>query len=71
MEAPPPWQMRPASGADSSVQYAFYQPAAHRWRETDFFPCSVTCGGGESAALRRQGRSQSWLTPGCGGQATS
>ncbi|KAM3590519.1 uncharacterized protein V6R79_011056 [Siganus canaliculatus] len=34
------------SGADSVVQYIFYQPIIHRWRETDFFPCSVTCGGG-------------------------
>ncbi|KAF3698002.1 ADAMTS-like protein 1 [Channa argus] len=34
------------SGADSVVQYMFYQPIIHRWRETDFFPCSVTCGGG-------------------------
>ncbi|XP_041635519.1 ADAMTS-like protein 1 isoform X2 [Cheilinus undulatus] len=35
-----------ASGADSVVQYIYYQPIVHRWRETDFFPCSVTCGGG-------------------------
>ncbi|XP_051799612.1 ADAMTS-like protein 1 isoform X3 [Acanthochromis polyacanthus] len=34
------------SGADSVVQYIYYQPIIHRWRETDFFPCSVTCGGG-------------------------
>ncbi|XP_041841021.1 ADAMTS-like protein 1 isoform X3 [Melanotaenia boesemani] len=34
------------SGADSMVQYIYYQPIIHRWRETDFFPCSVTCGGG-------------------------
>ncbi|XP_077445065.1 ADAMTS-like protein 1 isoform X1 [Stigmatopora argus] len=33
-------------GADSVIQYIFYQPIVHRWRETDFFPCSVTCGGG-------------------------
>eukprot|EP00071_Canis_lupus_P022751 XP_013973261.1 ADAMTS-like protein 1 isoform X2 [Canis lupus familiaris] len=32
--------------ADSSVQFIFYQPIIHRWRETDFFPCSATCGGG-------------------------
>ncbi|XP_030193721.1 ADAMTS-like protein 1 isoform X1 [Gadus morhua] len=32
--------------ADSVVQYIFYQPIVHRWQETDFFPCSVTCGGG-------------------------
>ncbi|XP_069026392.1 ADAMTS-like protein 1 [Embiotoca jacksoni] len=35
-----------ASDADSVVQYIYYQPIIHRWRETDFFPCSVTCGGG-------------------------
>ncbi|XP_057193723.1 ADAMTS-like protein 1 isoform X2 [Triplophysa rosa] len=34
------------NGADSVVQFIFYQPIMHRWRETDFFPCSVTCGGG-------------------------
>ncbi|XP_070794688.1 ADAMTS-like protein 1 [Pituophis catenifer annectens] len=32
--------------ADSTVQFIFYQPIIHRWRETDFFPCSVSCGGG-------------------------
>ncbi|XP_043917142.1 ADAMTS-like protein 1 [Protopterus annectens] len=31
---------------DSVVQFIFYQPISHRWRETDYFPCSVTCGGG-------------------------
>ncbi|KAK3567378.1 hypothetical protein QTP86_019893, partial [Hemibagrus guttatus] len=35
-----------ASGTDSVVQFIYYQPIIHRWRETDFFPCSVTCGGG-------------------------
>ncbi|XP_061664181.1 ADAMTS-like protein 1 isoform X2 [Syngnathoides biaculeatus] len=39
-------QVQFASGPDSVVQYLFYQPIVHRWRETDFFPCSVTCGGG-------------------------
>ncbi|XP_032439407.1 ADAMTS-like protein 1 isoform X4 [Xiphophorus hellerii] len=34
------------SVADSGIQYIYYQPIIHRWRETDFFPCSVTCGGG-------------------------
>nr|XP_029503622.1 ADAMTS-like protein 3 [Oncorhynchus nerka] len=28
------------------VQFLFYQPIRYQWRETDFFPCSVTCGGG-------------------------
>ncbi|XP_058024805.1 ADAMTS-like protein 1 isoform X2 [Ahaetulla prasina] len=32
--------------ADSTVQFIFYQPIIHQWRETDFFPCSVSCGGG-------------------------
>ncbi|XP_047676531.1 ADAMTS-like protein 1 isoform X1 [Tachysurus fulvidraco] len=35
-----------ASGTESVVQFIYYQPIIHRWRETDFFPCSVTCGGG-------------------------
>uniref|UniRef100_A0A7N6FC88 ADAMTS-like 3 n=1 Tax=Anabas testudineus TaxID=64144 RepID=A0A7N6FC88_ANATE len=28
------------------VQFLFYQPIGYQWRETGFFPCSVTCGGG-------------------------
>ncbi|XP_078071427.1 ADAMTS-like protein 1 [Mustelus asterias] len=31
---------------ESIVQFFFYQPIIHQWRETDFYPCSVTCGGG-------------------------
>ncbi|DAA17414.1 TPA: hypothetical protein BOS_20625 [Bos taurus] len=31
---------------DSVVQFFFYQPIGHQWRQTDFFPCAVTCGGG-------------------------
>ncbi|XP_069078673.1 ADAMTS-like protein 3 isoform X1 [Pleurodeles waltl] len=31
---------------DSLVQFFFYQPISHQWRQTDFFPCTVTCGGG-------------------------
>ncbi|XDA85830.1 hypothetical protein R6Z07F_015583 [Ovis aries] len=31
---------------DSVVQFFFYQPISHQWRQTDFFPCTVTCGGG-------------------------
>ncbi|XP_062904993.1 ADAMTS-like protein 1 [Mobula hypostoma] len=31
---------------ESVVQFFFYQPIIHQWRETDFFPCSATCGGG-------------------------
>ncbi|TRY92706.1 hypothetical protein DNTS_032936, partial [Danionella cerebrum] len=31
---------------DSVVQFMFYQPIRYQWRESDFFPCSVTCGGG-------------------------
>ncbi|KAM6426747.1 ADAMTS-like protein 3 isoform 4-T6 [Liasis olivaceus] len=31
---------------DSVVQFFFYQPISHQWRQTEFFPCTVTCGGG-------------------------
>ncbi|MXQ94508.1 hypothetical protein E5288_WYG021627 [Bos mutus] len=30
---------------DSVVQFFFYQPIGHQWRQTDFFPYTVTCGG--------------------------
>ncbi|KAG7273847.1 hypothetical protein CRUP_014540, partial [Coryphaenoides rupestris] len=39
-------QYASSATADSVVQFIYYQPIIHRWRETDFFPCSVTCGGG-------------------------
>nr|XP_023676690.1 ADAMTS-like protein 1 isoform X2 [Paramormyrops kingsleyae] len=39
-------KIRSVASVDSVVQFIFYQPIIHRWRETDFFPCSVTCGGG-------------------------
>uniref|UniRef100_G3U551 ADAMTS like 1 n=1 Tax=Loxodonta africana TaxID=9785 RepID=G3U551_LOXAF len=39
-------KIRNSGPADSTVQFIFYQPIIHRWRETDFFPCSATCGGG-------------------------
>ncbi|XP_033613536.1 ADAMTS-like protein 1 [Fukomys damarensis] len=39
-------KIRNAGSADSTVQFIFHQPIVHRWRETDFFPCSATCGGG-------------------------
>nr|XP_042706474.1 ADAMTS-like protein 1 isoform X2 [Chrysemys picta bellii] len=39
-------KVRYAGAADSAVQFIFYQPIIHRWRETDFFPCSASCGGG-------------------------
>ncbi|XP_042638673.1 ADAMTS-like protein 1, partial [Orycteropus afer afer] len=39
-------KIRNLGPADSTVQFIFYQPIIHRWRETDFFPCSATCGGG-------------------------
>uniref|UniRef100_A0A673Z7D6 ADAMTS like 3 n=1 Tax=Salmo trutta TaxID=8032 RepID=A0A673Z7D6_SALTR len=35
-----------AAPRDTMVQFLFYQPIRYQWRETDFFPCSVTCGGG-------------------------
>ena len=65
-----PWslsQVRYAGGgaADSVLQYIFYQPIIHRWRETDFFPCSVTCGGGEDAG-RGAGPAAGVRTPGGG-----
>ncbi|MEE6503271.1 hypothetical protein FKM82_004785 [Ascaphus truei] len=37
---------RYAAPKDSVVQFFFYQPISHQWRQTDFFPCTVTCGGG-------------------------
>ncbi|XP_075714192.1 ADAMTS-like protein 3 [Rhinoderma darwinii] len=37
---------RYVSPKDSMVQFFFYQPISHQWRQTDFFPCTVTCGGG-------------------------
>ncbi|KAG8440565.1 hypothetical protein GDO86_006347 [Hymenochirus boettgeri] len=37
---------RYAAPKDSIVQFYFYQPISHQWRQTDFFPCTVTCGGG-------------------------
>lgn len=39
-------KVRYTGAADSVVQFIFYQPIIHRWRETDFFPCSASCGGG-------------------------
>ncbi|XP_021571258.1 ADAMTS-like protein 1 [Carlito syrichta] len=39
-------KIRNLGPTDSTVQFIFYQPIIHRWRETDFFPCSATCGGG-------------------------
>jgi hypothetical protein len=40
-------QTRYPVAKDSVVQFFFYQPISHQWRQTDFFPCTVTCGGGE------------------------
>ncbi|XP_053716343.1 ADAMTS-like protein 1 isoform X1 [Synchiropus splendidus] len=37
---------QPVGVTESAIQYIFYQPIPHRWRQTDFFPCSATCGGG-------------------------
>uniref|UniRef100_A0A6Q2YPM5 ADAMTS-like 3 n=1 Tax=Esox lucius TaxID=8010 RepID=A0A6Q2YPM5_ESOLU len=31
---------------DTVIQFLFYKPIRYQWRETEFFPCSVTCGGG-------------------------
>ncbi|KAG5270363.1 hypothetical protein AALO_G00191800 [Alosa alosa] len=35
-----------AAPRDTMLQFMSYQPIRYQWRETDFFPCSVTCGGG-------------------------
>ncbi|CAM9495345.1 unnamed protein product [Lampetra planeri] len=37
---------RHVSSAETVVLFLFYQPIPHQWRETDFFPCSSSCGGG-------------------------
>lgn len=50
------FQIRYAGAADSSVQFIFYQPIIHRWRETDFFPCSASCGGGNELPLYSRNR---------------
>ncbi|XP_070686822.1 ADAMTS-like protein 3 [Pempheris klunzingeri] len=39
-------KMKYGGSKDTVVQFLFYQPIRYQWRETDFFPCSVTCGGG-------------------------
>ncbi|XP_055010314.1 ADAMTS-like protein 3 [Boleophthalmus pectinirostris] len=39
-------KMKYGGPVDTVVQFLFYQPIRFQWRETDFFPCSVTCGGG-------------------------
>lgn len=44
-------QTRYTVAKDSVVQFFFYQPISHQWRQTDFFPCTVTCGGGEAQTL--------------------
>ncbi|KAK2501672.1 hypothetical protein MC885_000611 [Smutsia gigantea] len=40
------FKTRYAAAKDSVVQFFFYQPISHQWTQTDFFPCTVTCGGG-------------------------
>ncbi|KAJ7994750.1 hypothetical protein DPEC_G00252710 [Dallia pectoralis] len=35
-----------AAPRDTVIHFLFYKPIRYQWRETDFFPCSVTCGGG-------------------------
>ncbi|XP_074090087.1 ADAMTS-like protein 3 isoform X2 [Macrotis lagotis] len=40
------FKTRYTTSRDSVVQFFFYQPISHQWRQTDFFPCTVTCGGG-------------------------
>lgn len=48
-------QIHNSGPANSTVQFTFYQPIIHRWRETDFFPCSATCGGGNGVVHLAQG----------------
>ncbi|XP_035272367.1 ADAMTS-like protein 3 isoform X1 [Anguilla anguilla] len=40
------FKVKYVSAQDTLVQFTFYQPIRYQWRETDFFPCTVTCGGG-------------------------
>ncbi|KAJ8340379.1 hypothetical protein SKAU_G00350120 [Synaphobranchus kaupii] len=40
------FKVKYVSPRDTLVQFMFYQPIRYQWRETDFFPCTVTCGGG-------------------------
>ncbi|KAJ8398300.1 hypothetical protein AAFF_G00428700 [Aldrovandia affinis] len=40
------FKVKYVSARDTLVQFMFYQPIRYQWRETDFFPCTVTCGGG-------------------------
>ncbi|XP_037365857.2 ADAMTS-like protein 3 [Talpa occidentalis] len=40
------FKTRFVAAKDSVVQFFFYQPISHQWRQTDFFPCTATCGGG-------------------------
>ncbi|KAL2088974.1 hypothetical protein ACEWY4_015873 [Coilia grayii] len=39
-------KVRYAAPRDTVLQFMFYQPIRYQWRETDYFPCSVSCGGG-------------------------
>ncbi|XP_048828248.1 ADAMTS-like protein 3 isoform X1 [Brienomyrus brachyistius] len=39
-------KLRYSAPRNTLVQFSFYQPIRYQWRETDFFPCTVTCGGG-------------------------
>ncbi|XP_012588151.1 PREDICTED: ADAMTS-like protein 3 [Condylura cristata] len=52
----PSVQTRFTEAGDSVVQFFFYQPISHQWRQTDFFPCTATCGGGEQGFGTRRPR---------------
>ncbi|XP_060923660.1 ADAMTS-like protein 1 [Limanda limanda] len=39
-------KMKYGGPKNTVVQFLFYQPIRYQWRETEFFPCSVACGGG-------------------------
>lgn len=54
------FQVKYAGPKDTVVMFMFYQPIRYQWRETDFFPCSVKCGGGK-ALIQASGRSMLYI----------
>lgn len=50
-----PLQLRYSAPRNTLVQFSFYQPIRYQWRETDFFPCTVSCGGGRCHKVSRCG----------------
>uniref|UniRef100_A0A672PBD5 ADAMTS-like protein 3 n=1 Tax=Sinocyclocheilus grahami TaxID=75366 RepID=A0A672PBD5_SINGR len=60
-------QVKYAGLKDTVMQFMFYQPIRYQWRETDFFPCSVTCGGGKSQSLILNQNPWTSCSVSCGG----